>query len=158
MRLWTVVGLIVGLVGCAHRIPPSYHEQCALDGLVFKSMTSSSSGSLSYAPGIGLVSGSSRGEAVQCDVPINDEEKCRIERYQESYWPKRKFNQRVPGVNLLMGLGYMLYVLPGAVFYFHIDRERERTQGESDQLTYGIDESCKQKSPETPPGSAAASN
>lgn len=99
------------LAGCAARAPISYQEYCALDGMVLRSVTTASGSAIAFGGRPTTVKSSS--EAISCEPPQSPSQRCEVEHLAAEAKPKHDYNSTVGKWNLGIGVGYVLWILPG---------------------------------------------
>lgn len=57
------------------------------------------------------------GGHVRCVNPEDDEQRCNVMKAQAELREKKAYNSRWSGKNILLGIGYSLYYLPGYLLY-----------------------------------------
>lgn len=111
--------LAAALVSCVHKPALSGEEECAMRGMVMAGVdvSHSSASAVAVTPGRHPVvaRGSGYSETYQCREATSQQDYCRIRAYQ--YAAQRKMNYSTTGKNVAIGVGWVLYILPGLVLY-----------------------------------------
>lgn len=134
MKAFLVVVLIVTQVACASYSPLSYQETCGVKGMVLKGVSSGTSSGVGVVSSGAIVSTSGYSEQVSCEVPKGEVEMCESDLGYRSAVPKLAYNDRVGTANNLIGIGYILYIVPGAVFAVVMSNQKSKAEAESNQI------------------------
>jgi hypothetical protein len=116
------------LVACVHRPPLSAREQCAGEGMLLAGVSSYSSSSSGVATTGGTTAwarGASYDEGVSCRRPETHEEKCEVTGAMVSRDIKLGFAERPR--NVVIGAGYILFVVPGLLMYMIFSNDKSET-------------------------------
>lgn len=114
MRLILLAAL---LCGCVHAMALDGNEQCALEGmkLTGASLAGAESVTTAYAGGTTVVAvDSTSGTTYQCAVP-EPQERCAVDAYRQGAAQKAAYDPRAR--NVVIGIGYCAWILPGIVAY-----------------------------------------
>lgn len=113
----TALVLVMGFsFGCVHAQRLTPDERCALQGMVLTGMSVSNSSSSDVTVGGGhtyVTSGSIDESSVQCRVPATTAERCAVDHTLKPAAMKLDYNAKIR--NLLIGTGYVLFIVPGIV-------------------------------------------
>lgn len=110
------------MTSCVTSIPYSNKEVCAEDGLALGE-TAQNSASPRAVSGLHSETERTRDSGVSCIRP-EAEEVCDVEAYQKSAEIKSMWNSVKGQKNMIIGAGYLLYVVPGILAYFIFQGER----------------------------------
>jgi hypothetical protein len=110
------------------------NERCARRGMVLAGVSLSSSGGVGVATGGGrtvVATSSSYGEDVICMRPATPADACEVQGARVSADQKLDFS--AIGWNLTIGIGYVLFILPGVVMYFVADSQSDAVGREAER-------------------------
>ncbi len=130
-------------VGCVHRPGISPAEQCAAQGMLLGGMSMSSATSRGVAVSgeyVAVARGDAYSEAVSCVRPSTVDEQCEVEGERASLGKKAEFSPT--GYNIALGIGYLLYILPGLVIYVFVHDADEGAAIDARQAGYAARNSC----------------
>jgi hypothetical protein len=113
--------LSLSLAGCvsAPRVTPQ--ERCAMTGLSLGSTSSVSAGGT-----VGATTGIFGASGYQCVRPTSERERCEIEANAAA--GRTKDDYGVVGKNVIIGVGYLLYIVPGVLMYFIFDGHKDSVE------------------------------
>lgn len=112
MRRLAVVLVLVS--GCVRGIGPSGQEICGTRGMVLDGVTVTSGTAVARAGDTRAIA-HSYGESISCRRVVTKEEKCEAYAAQFSWAPKARY--QAGGRNMLIGIGWLLLLIPGAIAY-----------------------------------------
>lgn len=130
-----VAGLLVGLSGCIKAPLLSAQEACAQNGLIV-----STAGGKSVGGTVGREAGRFGGTDYGCARPRNEQDMCEIAAF--AHMADEKMSFRTTLRNLLIGAGYIVYVVPGVVLYFVFDHQRNKVMRKGDRIRLSVLTSC----------------
>lgn len=117
MKNLLIILTIVNLASCAHQIPLSYEERCAIKGMKFNGLVNESNGASvsTFSNGDNTVNGYSESymSSVQCVSPTTAKDRCEIKKKATAATEAQVWNAGVRGKNLLTYMGYVFFILPG---------------------------------------------
>ena len=152
-----IAALILALtVGCVHAIPLGPVEQCAQQGMALQGVTLSSGVSTGFAAGNNggyLYSrGAAYGQAVSCQMPTSAQQQCIIAAARRSGFMKADYEPF--GRNVLIGLGYVLFIIPGIALSIVFEVGRDDYEDEALAAYNSELQRCVQPAADTrrPPG------
>jgi len=142
----TIVAVMAAVVGsgCVHRPPLTPAEQCAEQGMILEGMSLSTSGGVGVATVNGttaIARSSSYGETVACRRPATSTDHCEVASYSEAARRKGEFN--TGWRNLLIGVGYVVYILPGLVLYLVFDSQSDDAGTEATRRGVSVAGMCR---------------
>ena len=112
----TLLCLITILLGlsCATQLPYTVEETCALNDLKFSNAVTTQVISVNRTASerVPLLKTDTETVAV-CELPKTTEEKRHVQSLRAELAPKVQYNDSIEAKQLLTGLGYYLFVLPG---------------------------------------------
>jgi hypothetical protein len=132
MRKWMSV---VGLLGaCVHAPIWSPQEQCAANGLVLNGVVSSHGETVAVASGGAIVvaNAESTDESVSCRRPATIDETCEVRAATASLRVKLDFG--TGWRNAMIGVGYVVYILPGLVLLLIFDSQKNSTADDAENV------------------------
>ena len=145
MRAFTVSILVLSLTGCVHEIGSGNHQNCAFQGMVLDGVDLGSASATTTGPKFRTYQTNAYSESARCSRPKTDEEKCQISAYQRSWQPAADFNKNVGLDNFAVGLGYCLFILPGAAAYLYFDSKRDESYRDMIGTIQGGLKSCERE-------------
>jgi len=120
--------LLAVQVGCVHAIGVDPESVCAKDGKKLDTLTygsGSEAGAVyingNYVP----VTNSTSSRSYTCVTPVTDQEKCKAKAADHIAHAAWDHDAKVFGRNMMLGAGYLFYLLPGAYLYYRFDSDRE---------------------------------
>jgi hypothetical protein len=135
MRLAILVLIPAMLSGCATRIAYSPKQKCAMDEMVLQGIQHSDSSAMAYNwQTRSVVTASGNTESVSCRVPANDQEKAEAQAINRSLGPIHEYNSGIGGKNLLVGIGYLFYIVPGVGAKLYYDKKHDEALAQSNLL------------------------
>jgi len=123
---------LAAAMGCVHSIPLAPVEQCAVQSMTLNGITMSSGTSSGIAFGNGgyaVGRGVSYGQSVSCRPAQTTVEQCVIAAAQRS--AAMKYGWDPTWRNLLIGVGYLAFILPGVVLDIAFFTGRSETQDDA---------------------------
>ena len=147
---FSVLLSLVMLTSCATHAPKTYEQRCAERGMVLRGVNASSGTTSNYNYNYGVTTGSYSGENVSCEVPANDIQRCQVGVLRHSTDPIENYNSGVQFKNLLAGVGYITYVIPGFVAKYYYDKQRSTALSESLAIQETMYDKCKPEAPREP--------
>lgn len=112
-------------VGCASTINMSPDESCAVQGLAFQGTTTVQTRGVAHNWQTGqnaTVVGTGMG--LSCRRPANETESCEVKNLMSPARLKEDWNSQVKKKNMIIGTGYLLWVLPGMYGTYYYNNER----------------------------------
>jgi hypothetical protein len=110
------------------------NERCARRGMVLAGVSLSSSGGVGVATSgrhTAVASSSSYSEDVICVRPVTPVDTCEVQGGRVAAARKLDFSDL--GWNLTIGIGYVLFILPGVVMYFVADSQSDAVGREAER-------------------------
>ncbi len=133
-KIVVVVICALALSACIRRPPLTPQERCALDGMALGGVMHSSSRSVGVATSgryTAVATGSSYSDGVLCVMPMPDQ-RCEVAGARVSALEKLDFSETPR--NAVIGIGYLLWILPGVVMYFVFDAASDTAGREAEAL------------------------
>ena len=112
-------------------------------GMVLAGMSMASATSTGVASVGGYVAvsnGAAYSEAVSCVRPMSVDQQCEIEGAQWSLAKKGEFSPT--GYNVLLGVGYVFYVIPGLIIYAFVHDADEYAAADAERVGQAARNSC----------------
>ncbi len=116
-------------------------------------LTLASSSSVSAGGAIGQTTGIFGASGYQCVRPATERERCEIEAHAQAGTVKDDFG--VLGRNIAIGVGYLVYIIPGLVMYFVFDSQKDDVEEEAASRRAAGLSHCA-RAPSGPPGVIAS--
>lgn len=118
MKKILITLILVNLASCAHQIPLTYEERCAIKGMKFSGTVNETIGTSAstFGNGNNSVNGYSvsHESSVQCTSPSNEKDKCEVRERATTGTKAQEWNRDVYSKNMLTYWGYLL-IIPGIV-------------------------------------------
>ncbi len=139
---------LLPLTACISAPRVTAQERCAMNGLTLASSSNVNAGGV-----IGQTTGIFGASGYQCVRPATERERCEIQAHASAGAIKDDFG--VTGRNVAIGVGYLLYIIPGIIMYFVFDSQKDDVEGEADsRRAAGLNRCVDQ--PPGPPGIATS--
>ena len=118
--------LMIFMTGCVHKIGLSNAQVCAADDMTLAGVGHGSSTAIATSGGVWATAAGSS-QSISCVKPSTPEEKCDVAANRAVLGPVSEWNSGVTSKNLLLGLGYTFYVIPGVILYnvSYSDQEKQ---------------------------------
>lgn len=116
--LLPVLGLLFASA-CVHRPPLNPQEVCASNGMLAENAALSRSGTVSVEGDSATTFGANLG----CRRPVTPDEVCEVSAANTSMSVKMGFSPGGP--NFLIGVGYVVFIVPGIVLYLLFDHQSD---------------------------------
>lgn len=149
MRFFFAI-LVLAQTACIHRIGVGNHQECAQEGMILEGINVGSGTAHTRSSNFNTYDTVTNSRQVQCAIPKTDADKCALDVYERSLAPLHRFNQGVPGKNILIGVGYCLYIIPGIVGLIYFNGQKDEALDDSDQMIKTSLKSCEQTPEPTP--------
>lgn len=124
MRL-SVIATIIALSGCIHPIGVTHQQACARQGQIVDQISVGDS------------------QSATCKPAETEEQQCEIKAHLQSLKIRSSSNGNCCGFqNTIVGVGYVFYILPGALFYYIFDKNQEGVIRDSNELDVELVKEC----------------
>jgi hypothetical protein len=148
---------VVAAAGCMHALPLSYSETCGIRGMAMAGAVVSDGGANStVSDSRGHTStayASSHSDTAVCARAVTFQEQCEVRAAAIAGAIKADFAVR--SRNFALGVGYVLYVLPGVILYFLFDSQANATMREAELAASDIHRRCMAEIPRPRPAPVA---
>lgn len=143
-KFFLLLVIFLFISSCATPITMNSTEQCASRGLklVGENFGGTSAEAYNYSNN-NLIRANSYSSNISCSPAVTENEKCEINRVQNSLTPIYEYNNSISSKRLINGIGYLCSIIPGIVLKIVYDNQQDSAIKRSNEIFVNSQDYCK---------------